>query len=231
MPEITSLDAEPRKEAGKGAARATRRTGRVPAIIYGGAQAPELISLEPRQLGRALARRGFLATLIDVKIDGAVQRTLPRDVQYDPVTEAPLHVDFLRVAPDARVTVDVPVVFRGHEASPGLRRGAILNVVRHEIELNCPVAGIPDQIVVDLRGLEIGHSVHISAVTLPEGVRPVIRERDFTIATIAASSAVREEAMAAAAAPPPTAVPEEPAPAPTGPPRMPGAPTPTPATG
>jgi large subunit ribosomal protein L25 len=212
MPEITNLSAQPRALAGKGAARATRRAGRIPAIIYGGAEAPVLISLEPRELSRALARRGFFATLVDLQIGGSTQRTLPRDVQYDPVTDTPLHVDFMRVAPDARVTVDVPVVFTGHESSPGLRRGGILNIVRHAIELNCAVANIPEQVVVDLRGLEIGNSVHISAVTLPEGARPVISQRDFTIATIAASSAVREEAAAAAAAPP-AAAPEEAAPA------------------
>jgi large subunit ribosomal protein L25 len=225
MPEALSLSAQPRDRAGKGAARATRRAGRVPGIIYGGGAAPVLISLEPRELGRALGRRGFFATLVDVGIDGATHRTLPRDVQYDPVTDTPLHVDFMRVSADARVTVDVPVVFVGQEASPGIRRGGILNIVRHDVEIDCTVANIPERIVVDLRGLEIGQSVHISAVSLPEGARPVIRERDFTIASIAASSAVREEAAAAAAAPPPTAVPEEAAaaPAPTGAPTRPGA--------
>jgi large subunit ribosomal protein L25 len=229
MPEVTSLSAQPRDRAGKGAARAIRRMGRVPGIIYGGGEAPVLISLEPRELGRALARRGFFATLVDVGVDGASHRTLPRDVQYDPVTDTPLHIDFMRVSADARVTVDVPVAFVGHESSPGLRRGGILNIVRHDLELDCAVNNIPDRVVVDLRGLEIGNSVHISAVTLPEGARPVIRERDFTIATIAASSAGREEAAAAAAAPPPTAEPEEPAAAPaarpgTAPGAAPGAP-------
>jgi large subunit ribosomal protein L25 len=210
MPEITTLSAQPRAGAGRGAARATRRAGRVPGIIYGDNKEPMLISLEPRELSRVLASRGFFATLVDVKVDGAVHRTLPRDVQYHPATDAPLHVDFMRVGSNARVTVTVPVVFINPEMSPGIRRGGILNIVRHGIELNCPVNSIPDQLVVELNGLEIGDSIHISRLIIPEGCRPTITERDFTIASVAASSAVREEAAAAAAAPPaaeePTAI-------------------------
>lgn len=202
MTEITTLTAEPRARGGKGAARAARRMGRVPGIIYGDNRDPVLISLEPRELSRALARRGFLATLVDVKLGDSAHRTLPRDVQYHPATGAPLHVDFMRVGAHTRVTVTVPVVFINPEMSGGIRRGGILNIVRHGIELSCPVDSIPDRLVVDLNGLDIGDSVHISAVTLPEGSQPTITDRDFTIASIAASSAVREEAAAAAAAPP-----------------------------
>lgn len=202
MPEITNLSAAPRARAGKGAARATRRAGRVPGIIYGGDKEPVLISLEPRQLSRLLASRSFFATLVDVEVDGVVHRTLPREVQRHPVTDAPLHLDLMRVGGTTRVTVTVPVVFANPETSPGLRRGGILNIVRHGIELSCPVDGIPDQLVVELNGLEIGDSIHISRVPIPEGCRATITERDFTIASIAASSAVREEAAAAAAAPP-----------------------------
>lgn len=194
MPEIITLSAELRARAGKGPARATRRAGRIPGIVYGGGSEPMPISLEPRELSRALARRGFFATLIDVQVNGSVERALPREVQYHPVTDKPLHVDFMRVAATSRVTVTVPAVFTDHEQSIGLRRGGILNIVRHGIELNCPVDGIPDHIVVSLEGLDIGDSVHISAVTIPEGCRPTITGRDFTIASIAASSAVREEA-------------------------------------
>jgi large subunit ribosomal protein L25 len=197
MPDITTLSAEPRARAGKGAARAARRMGRVPAIIYGDNKEPVLISLEPRQLSRALANRGFFATLVDVAVEGVVHRTLPRDVQYHPATDAPLHVDFMRVGGHTEVTVTVPVVFANPEMSPGIRRGGILNIVRHGIELNCPVDRIPDQLVVDLSGLEIGDSLHISRVIIPEGCRPTITDRDFTIASVAASSAVREEAAAA----------------------------------
>jgi large subunit ribosomal protein L25 len=208
MPEITTLSAERRARAGKGAARATRRMGRVPGIIYGGDRDPMLISLEPRELSRALAKRGFLATVVEVRMDDAVDRTLPRDVQYHPATDEPLHVDFMRVGADTRVTVTVPVSFINHEMSIGLRRGGILNIVRHGIALICQVDNIPEQLVVDLNGLDIGDSVHIRAVTLPPGSRLTITDRDFTIASIAASSAVREEAATAATAPP---VPEQPA--------------------
>jgi large subunit ribosomal protein L25 len=202
MPEIISLSAEVRAQAGKGAARATRRGGRIPGIVYGGDREPMPISLEPRELSRALARRGFFATLVDLSVEGGVQRALPREVQYHPVTDKPLHVDFMRVAATTRVTVTVPTEFVNHEQSIGLRRGGILNIVRHGIELNCPVEGIPDHLTVSLAGLDIGDSVHISAVAIPEGCRPTITGRDFTIASIAASSAVREEAATTAATPP-----------------------------
>jgi len=202
MPEITSLDAERRALTGKGAARAMRRMGRVPGIIYGGDRDPMPISLEPRELSRVLAKRGFLATVVEVKMDDAVHRTLPRDVQYHPATDEPLHVDFMRVGANTQVTVTVPVAFINQEMSVGLRRGGILNIVRHGIALICQVDNIPEQIVVDLNGLDIGDSVHISAVSLPPGSRLVITDRDFTIASVAASSAVREEAAAAASAPP-----------------------------
>jgi large subunit ribosomal protein L25 len=210
MPEITTLSAELRASAGKGAARATRRSGRVPGIIYGDNKEPVLISLEPRELSRALANRSFFATLVDVKVDGTVHRTLPREVQHHPATDAPLHVDFMRVGGNTQVTVTVPVVFVNPEMSPGIRRGGILNIVRHGIELSCPVERIPDHLVVELNGLEIGDSIHISRVIIPEDCQPTISERDFTIASIAASSAVREETAAAATAVP---APEEPTPA------------------
>ena len=201
MPETITLSAERRAQAGKGAARAMRRAGRVPGIIYGGDQDPLPISLEPRELSRVLARRGFLATVVDVDVAGSVQRTVPRDVQYHPASDAPLHVDFMRVDANSQINVVVPVVFVNQELSPGLRRGGILNVVRHGIAVICQVENIPERLVVDLSGLEIGSSVHISAVNFPPGTRPAITDRDFTITSIAASSAVREEAAAATTAP------------------------------
>jgi large subunit ribosomal protein L25 len=199
MPEILSLSAEARARAGKGAARATRRSGRLPAIIYGDNREPVLISLAPRELARIAARSGFFATLVDITLEGTTHRTLPRDIQYHPVSDAPIHVDFMRVGAGAQVTVMVPVAFINHERSPGLRRGGILNIVRHGIEMVCSVDNIPERLVVDLDGLDIGDSIHIGAVAMPESARPLIHERDFTIASIAASSAVREEAAAAAA--------------------------------
>src|SRR5579864_6290839 len=223
MPEIISLSAEPRPRTGKGAARATRRAGRVPGIVYGDGKEPVAISLEPRELSRMLARPGLFATLVDIKVDGEALRTLPRDVQYHPVSDAPLHIDFMRVGAGAQVTATVPVVFINHERSQGLRRGGILNVVRHGIEMVCSVDNIPERLVVDLDGLDIGDSIHSGAVAMPEGARPVIQERDFTIASIAASSAVREEAAQAAATAAVAPPEEEAAAAP--------APTPTPAQG
>lgn len=199
MPEIISLNAEPRPRSGKGAARAMRRSGRVPGIVYGDKREPVLISLDPRELARVLGRPGVFATLVDISVDGTTHRTLPRDIQYHPISDAALHVDFMRVAAGAQVTVTVPVAFINHERSVGLRRGGILNIVSHGLEMICSVDNIPDRVVVDLDGLDIGDSIHIDAVEMPPGARPVIRQRDFTIASIAASSAVKEEALAAAA--------------------------------
>ena len=199
MPEMISLRAEMRPRAGKGAARATRRMGRIPAIVYGDDREPALISLEARELTRSLARPGFFNHIVEISVDGSTYRTLPREVQYHPVSDMPLHVDFQRVGAGAQVTVAVPVLFINQERSPGLRRGGILNIVRHDVEMVCSVDSIPERLVVDLAGLDVGDSLHVSAVELPAGARPVIQDRDFTIATIAASSAVREEAAAAAA--------------------------------
>jgi len=200
MPEIINLTAEPRDRAGKGAARAARRSGRVPGIIYGGGETPVQITLDPHELSRAVNRAGFFATVVDVSLSGATHRTLAREVQYHPISDVALHVDFMRVAAGAQVTVSVPVGFINQESAPGLRRGGILNIIRHTIDIACSIDAIPDRLTVDLSGLEIGDSVHIEALTMPEGVRPVLSSRDSTVATIAASSAVREEALAAAVA-------------------------------
>lgn len=204
MADIVTLRAQARDRAGKGAARAARREGRVPGVIYGDGKPVTLVTLDPRDLDRELARPGFFARLLNVEINGTIHPTLPRDVQNDPVTDRPLHVDFLRVHAGTRVTVDVPVLFVGHERSPGIRRGGMLNIVRHELELISPVENIPDRITVNLEGLQIGDSVHVSSISLPEGTHPTLT-RNFTIASIAAPTAVREEqaavAEAAAAAP------------------------------
>jgi large subunit ribosomal protein L25 len=200
MTDVVNLAAEARDRAGKGAARATRRAGRVPAVIYGDRKEPLLVSLEPRALVRELHKPGFFAKLVDVTVGGETHRTLPRDVQLHPVSDMPLHVDFMRVGADTRITVEIPVRFVDQEKSSGLKRGGLLNIVRHEIEMVCSADNIPDHIDISLEGREIGDSIHISAVKLPEGVRPVIADRDFTVATLVAPSAVREEAAAAAAA-------------------------------
>ena len=194
MSDTIALPAEPRERVGKGAARAVRRAGRVPAVIYGDRKDPLTISLDPRDVDRELHRPGFFATLYDVEVGGKKHRVLPRDVQLDPVSDRTVHVDFLRVAQDTEVTVNVPVNFINEEESPGLKRGGVLNIVRHEIEFSCRADAIPQQIELDLTGLEIGDSVHISMVKLPDGVTPTITDRDFTIATVAAPSAVKAEA-------------------------------------
>jgi len=199
MAETSTLRAEPRDRAGKGAARAARRSGRVPGVLYGEGKPATLISLDPRELAKEVARPGFFARLLNVQLDGTMHRTLPRDVQLDPVSDHPIHVDFLRVNAGTKITVAVPVKFTGQESSPGIRRGGMLNIVRHEIDLVCPVEAIPDVLTIDLAGTDIGDSIHISAVKLPEGTRPTIT-RNFTVASIAAPTAVREEQAAAAAA-------------------------------
>ena len=194
MSDTIALPAEPRERVGKGAARAVRRAGRVPAVIYGDRKDPLTISLDPRDVDRELHRPGFFATLFDVEVGGKKHRVLPRDVQLDPVSDRTVHVDFLRVAQDTEVTVNVPVNFLNDEESPGLKRGGVLNIVRHEIEFSCRADAIPQQIEIDLTGLDIGDSVHISMIQLPDGVTPTITDRDFTIATVAAPSAVKAEA-------------------------------------
>jgi large subunit ribosomal protein L25 len=196
MSDVLTLDAQPRDRAGKGAARAIRRDGRVPAVVYGGKEPPLAIHVEEKALVRLLSSGHFLNSVVEIAADGARYRTLPRDVQFHPVSDRPLHVDFLRIARDSLVVVDVPVRFENEAASPGLKRGGVLNIVRHEIELKCPADQIPDEIVVDVTGYDVGDSIHISTVTLPAGVVPTI-ERDFTIATIAAPSALKSEEGAA----------------------------------
>ncbi|MEA1675618.1 50S ribosomal protein L25/general stress protein Ctc [Nitrospirillum sp. BR 11163] len=199
MTQIIALAAEARNGAGKGTARQTRRDGRIPAVIYGNKEKPVTISLEAVNFTRVLHKPGFFTHLYDVTVDGVTTRTLPRDVQFDPVTDRPLHVDFLRVSDTTEIVVKVPVEFVGHEASPGLKRGAVLNIVRHEVELHVRANNIPEHLTVNLDGVDVGASIHISAVKLPEGARPVI-DRDFTIATVAAPSGLKSEENAAAAA-------------------------------
>lgn len=200
MTQIIPLSAEVRGRAGKGTARQTRRSGRVPAVIYGGKQTPILISLEKFAFGKVLHQPGFFTHLFDVAVDGATHRVLPRDVQFHPVTDVPLHVDFLRVSADTRVTLMVPCEFTDHEKSPGLKKGGVLNVVRHEIEVECAADSIPEHITISCEGFDLNESIHISAVKLPEGVRPTITDRDFTVATIAAPSGLRSEAAEGEAA-------------------------------
>ncbi|MBL8709908.1 MAG: 50S ribosomal protein L25/general stress protein Ctc [Rhodospirillaceae bacterium] len=194
MSAVQSVSAEARDRAGKGAARATRRAGRVPAVIYGDKKEPTLISLDPKEIDKHIHKKGFFATLIDVEVGGQKHRVLPRDVQFDVVTDRTLHVDFQRVSKDTKIHVNVPVVVRNEAAAPGIKKGGVLNLVRHEIEFICAPDKIPQMIEIDLTGLDIGGSIHISAVKLPEGATPAIRDRDFTVLTLAAPSAMKSEA-------------------------------------
>ena len=193
MAEVSIIAAERRERAGKGPARAARRAGRVPGVIYGAKKDPAMVTLDPRELDRELNTGGFMATIYDVQIEQNKERVLPRDVQFDPVTDRPIHVDFLRVSATTSVTVQVPVNFLNEEESPGLKRGGLLNVVRHEIEMICQADAIPSAVEVDLTGLDIGDSIHISMIPLPDGVAPTITDRDFTVATIAAPTVAQEE--------------------------------------
>ena len=193
MTDVHTLEAELKERAGKGAARAVRRSGRVPAVIYGAKKGPVMITLDPRDVTRELNTGSFFATLFDIQVEGDKERVLPRDLQFHPVTDRALHIDFLRVSAATMVTVQVPCNFINEEESPGLKRGGVLNVVRYEIELNCRADAIPSEIEIDLAGLDIGDGVHISMVPLPDGVEPTITDRDFTIATVAAPTVVREE--------------------------------------
>lgn len=199
MTAIKELKAVARPRAGKGAARAERRAGRVPAVIYGEKQEPITISLDHKEITRTIYAGHFLTTLFLIDVDGKKLRVIPRDYQLDVVKDLPLHVDFLRVSAGAHVTVEVPVHFVNQEASPGLKAGGVLNVVHHAVTLDAPAESIPEAITVDVTGLEIGDSIHLSGVTLPEGVVSALHGDD-TLATIVAPAALEAEEAAAAAA-------------------------------
>jgi len=205
MSDQLTLSAELRERAGKGASRELRRNGRVPAVIYGDKKEPLGIHVEGKVLMKMMETGHFMNTVVEVVVGKDKHRTLPKDVQFHPVTSRPIHVDFFRLAKDAVVQVAIPVHFANEEGSPGLKRGGVLNIVRHDLELICDATKIPDQIVIDLAGLDIGDSIHISAVTLPEGSKSAIEDRDFTIATVVAPSAMKsteeEEEVAAGEVP------------------------------
>jgi large subunit ribosomal protein L25 len=211
MSDQLTLSAETRERAGKGASRAHRREGRVPAVVYGNKQPALSIHLEEKALAKMMASGQFTNSVVMVEVDGKAIRTLPKDVQFHPVTDRPIHVDFLRISKNEILQVFVPVMFVDEELSPGIKRGGVLNVIRHEIELNVAASSIPTHLTLSLSGLEVGEAVHASKLALPEGATTVIDDRDFTIATIVAPSALKstegdttEEAETAA-------TPEEPA--------------------
>ncbi len=193
------LSVEVRERTGTGGARQTRREGLIPGILYGGKLGNVPISLKQNEVQKALNSGDFIAQTVTIEHKGERQLVLTRDIQYHPVTDLPLHVDLYRVDEDQMIEVDVPVRFVNEEEAPGLKRGGVLNIVRHELALMCPAGAIPDAIEVDLTGFEIGDSAHISSVKLPEGVSSAITDRDFTIVTVVGSRAAVSEAEEAEA--------------------------------
>jgi large subunit ribosomal protein L25 len=200
MREMQDLRAEPRAATGKGPAYQTRKKGLIPGIVYGGKGEPENVQLDERAFVKIYQGGAMLSTLFNLELGGKKTRVIPRQIQVDPVTDRPLHVDFLRLEKGARISIAIPVHFQNHGESPGLKRGGVLNVVLHAIDLYCPVENIPESIEVDLAGLDIHDSVHISGIKLPEGVKPTNQKEDFTIATIVVPTTYTEEVVAAPAA-------------------------------
>ena len=187
------LKASARERVGKGAARELRRKGLIPAVIYGDKKPPVAIAIPYKDAMIKIHAGGFLSTVINVEVDGENHKVIPRDYQLDPVRDFALHVDFLRIGKNTRLTIEVPVHFLNEEESPGLKRGGVLNIVRHTVEITCPADAIPESFEIDLTGTEVGDALHFSMITLPAGAKPTITDRDFTIATLAAPSALRSE--------------------------------------
>lgn len=187
------LKAEARAQVGKGSARELRRNGLIPAVIYGDKKDPVSIALSRKDVTLKIHAGGFMTTIATIDVDGTKYSVLPKDYQLDPVRDFLMHVDFLRISKNTQVTVEIPVHFENEAKSPGIKRGGVLNVVRHTVECNCPANSIPEALIVDLTGLEVGDGVHISHVTLPEGVHPTITDRDFTIATVAAPAGLKSD--------------------------------------
>jgi len=203
MTNVTTLAAKSRESVGKGTARALRRQEEVPAVIYGDKTPPVTISITYKELLNYVNKAAFHTTLFDIELNGKKHRVLPRDVQFHPVTDRPLHVDFLRVSANTKVRVYVPVVFSNMDKCPGIKRGGTLNIVHHEIEVQCSPSNIPEKFEIDLEGYAIGEAVHLGAITLPKDVTYTSKETDYTIAAIAVPSALRGsvEAETAAVAP------------------------------
>ncbi|MEZ5957338.1 MAG: 50S ribosomal protein L25/general stress protein Ctc [Hyphomonadaceae bacterium] len=193
------LNVEKREKIGTGGARAVRNSGLVPGVLYGGARGSIPIEINAKDVEMAIRSGKFLSHMVELNHQGEKQPVIPRAIQFHPVTDKPIHVDLYRVEENAEIAIDVVVHFKNHEASPGLKRGGALNIVRHTVRLKCKANKIPEEIVVDLSGRDIGDSIHISSIALPDGARPVIKDRDFTIATIVGRKVETEETTAAAA--------------------------------
>ncbi len=193
------LNVERRERTGTGGARATRKYGLIPGVLYGGKRGAIPIEINAKDVELAIRSGKFLSHMVELNHQGEKQPVIPRAIQFHPVTDEPIHIDLYRVEENAEIAIDVVVHFKNHAESPGLKRGGVLNVVRHTIKLKCKANKIPEEIVVDLTGLDIGNSIHISQIKLPEGARPVIRDRDFTVATIAGRKAEEETTTTTAA--------------------------------
>jgi large subunit ribosomal protein L25 len=200
MASVQEMKATVRPKGGKGAARSARRAGQVPGVIYGNNEPPMMVLIEHDELKKRIYKGHFLSTLYELDVEGKKHRVIPRDFQLDALKDLPMHVDFLRVAPGAKIRVNIPVHVLNTDQSPGVKRGGSVNVVNHSVVLECPVESIPGSIDVDIAGLEISHSRHLNEVGLPEGVRVIGRE-DMTLVTIVAPSGFAEEQKAAAEAP------------------------------
>ena len=192
MSDSTIINGNLRNSTGKGSARAARRAGRIPAIIFGDKKETISIDIEEREYKKIMNQSGIFSRLLDLSVDGKSNLVLTRDIQFHPVSENPLHVDFLRIGKGSNINVSVPVSFINEELSPGLKTGGVLNTVRFELELMCPADSIPEKIEINLEGLVVGDSIKISSVNLPDGVSSTITDRDFTIATIAAPTVMSE---------------------------------------
>lgn len=194
MAQANVITAKARPTGGKGAARSVRRDGNVPGVVYGGdLKTADAIAIDANELWKLIIKGRFLSTVFEIDVDGKKTKAIPRDVQLDPVKDLPVHVDFQRIGGDNRVRIKIPMRYINDAASPGLKRGGVLNIVRREVEVWAPADKIPDHFEADLTGLEIGRSIHISAVKLPDGVVPVIQNRDFTVATIAGAASMKPD--------------------------------------
>ena len=189
---MNSIDANIRNTKTKGELSALRNNGNVPAIIYGGEAQNEKISISKKLLKSLIEKENFLSNIVTLNVDGKSQNVLPKEIKYHIISDEPVHVDFLRVVPGLKIKIEVPVQFINHEKSPGLKRGGVLNIVRRKVELRCPSEKIPESLVIDLDGIEIGESFKISSIKLETDVEPTIRGRDFVIATLAAPTVMKE---------------------------------------
>ena len=189
---MISLDANIRNTKTKGELSALRNNGSVPAVIYGGEAQNETVSISKKLLKSLIDKENFLSNIVTLNVDGKTQNVLPREIKYHIISDEPIHVDFLRVVPGVKIRIEVPVQFINHEKSPGLKRGGVLNIVRRKVELRCPSEKIPESLVIDLDGIEIGESFKISSINLEADVTPTIKGRDFVIATLAAPTVMKE---------------------------------------